>query len=122
MDQKRRTAELWRERIEAQRASGMSIRAWCRDNDVHEHGFYWWRTRLGLSPAGVRRRRSLDVRSVKFAELVVTPPVISEPIRLRLSRDRELILPAGMPMADVAALVRAIEGQPSTIEAGGGAS
>jgi hypothetical protein len=64
----------------------------------------------------------LDVRSVKFAELVVAPAVISEPMRLRLSRDRELILPAGMPMADVAALVRAIEGQPSTIEAGGGAS
>ncbi len=72
--------------------------------------------------SGERRRRSLDARSVKFAEVVVTPPVISEPIRLRLSRDRELILPAGMPMADVAALVRAIEGQPSTIEAGGGAS
>ena len=109
MDQKRRTAELWRERIEAQRASGMSIRAWCRDNDVHEHGFYWWRTRLGLSPAGVRRRRSVT-RPMKFAEVVVTPPVISEPIRLRLSRDRELILPVAMSAADVAALVHAIEG------------
>jgi hypothetical protein len=112
MDAKRSTAELWRERIETQRASGMSIRAWCRDNDVHEHGFYWWRTRLGLSPAGVRRRRPSGARSVKFAEAVVppsTPAVISEPIRLRLSRDRELILPAAMPMADVAALVRAIE-------------
>ena len=108
MDQKRQTAELWRKQIETQRASGMSIRAWCRDNDVHEHG-YWWRTRLGLSPVGMRRRRSFGARSVKFAEVVVAPAVITEPIRLRLSRDRELILPAAMPMADVAALVRAIE-------------
>ncbi len=112
MDQKRQTAELWRKRIEAQRASGMSIRAWCRDNDVHEHGFYWWRTRLGLPPVGMRRRRSLGERSVKFAEVVVTPPIPTEPIRLRLRGDRELILPAAMPMTDVAALVRAIEGVP----------
>jgi hypothetical protein len=110
MDQKRSTAEVWRKRIEAQLASGMSIRAWCRDTDVREHGFYWWRTRLGLSPVDTRRRRrSSAAGPVKFAEVAVTPAVISEPIRLRLSRDRELILPAGMPMADVAALVRAIE-------------
>lgn len=110
MDVKRSTAALWQKRIEGQASSGMSIRAWCRDNDVHEHGFYWWRTRLGLSPVGVRRQPSSDARPVRFAEVVVAPPVIGDPIRLRLSRDRELILPAAMPMADVAALVRAIEG------------
>jgi hypothetical protein len=42
--------------------------------------------------------------------VVVTPAVISEPMRLRLSRDRELILPVAMSAADVAALVHAIEG------------
>ncbi len=112
MEDRQATAELWRKRIEAQQARGMSIRAWCRENDIHEHGFYWWRTRLGLSPAGERRQRSSAARPVKFAEVVVAPPAITEPIRLRLSReggDRELILPAGMPLADVAALVRAIE-------------
>lgn len=100
---------MWRKRIEAQRASGMSIRAWCSDNDVHEHGFYWWRTRLRLSPVGMRRQQSPSASPVKFTEVVVAPPVIVDPIRLRLSRDRELILPASIPMADIAALVRAIE-------------
>ena len=117
MDQKRSTAEVWRKRIEAQLASRTSIRAWCRDTDVREHGFYWWRARLGLSPSGARRRRWSVAGPVKFAEVVVAPSALTEPlvaspaepIRLRLSRDRELILPAGMPMADVAALVRAIE-------------
>jgi hypothetical protein len=117
MDQKRSTAELWRKRIVAQLASGMSIRAWCRDNEVREHAFYWWRTRLRLSPVGTRLRpRSSGAGRAKFAEVVVAPPFVAEPIRLRLRGDRELILPASMPMADVAALVRAIEGLPSTIE------
>ena len=33
-----------------------------------------------------------------------------EPIRLRLGGQRELTLPMSMPVTDVAALVRAIEG------------
>jgi hypothetical protein len=43
-------ADAWRQRIAAHRASGQSIRAWCRDNNHHEHAFYRWRSRLGLSP------------------------------------------------------------------------
>jgi hypothetical protein len=106
----RSTAEVWRERIEAHRGSGLSVRAWCRANDFHEHSFYWWRLKLGLS-AGGRRRQIAKVDPVGFAEVVVAPTATStcEPIRLRLSRDRELILPASMPIDHVAALVRAIE-------------
>jgi len=32
------TANAWRERVVSQQASGQSIRAWCRENDHHEHG------------------------------------------------------------------------------------
>jgi len=35
-------AELWRERVEVQRISGQSVRAWCLANDVREHSFYFW--------------------------------------------------------------------------------
>ena len=149
-------AELWRERIDAQRGTGLSVRAWCIANDVHEHSFYMWRLKLGLSPAqgrpGRSRRRDEPVR---FAEVIVTPaarstplesrqigmnavsstatntvesrragmniaepPVASIPelIRLRLSCERELILPASMPMARIAELIRSIEGTSSSIE------
>ncbi len=47
-----------RERVAAQRASGMSIRAGCRDNDAPEHRFYGCRPRRGLSSAGAVRRRA----------------------------------------------------------------
>jgi hypothetical protein len=106
------TADVWRERIDAHHASGLSVRAWCKANDVHEHGFYWWRSRLGLSPAGGRRRRGAKLDVVRFAEVAVapvTPLVCAEPIRLRLAGERELILPTSMPAEQVAALIRAIE-------------
>ncbi len=103
------TAEVWRKRIAAHRASGQSIRAWCRENDQHEHAFYWWRARLGLSPKSAVKRRPTPrpVKPVKFAEVVVNRV---EPICLRLAGTRELLLPTSMPVEHVAKLIRAIEG------------
>ena len=103
------TAEAWRQRVVAQQASGKTIRAWCRESNCHEHAFYWWRARLGLSPASPRSRRRA-VKPVRFVEVVVDKPAAAEPIRLRLGGGRELVLPVAMPMTDVAALVRMIEG------------
>jgi hypothetical protein len=135
-------ADIWRERIEAQRASGQSVRVWCQGNNAREHSFYWWRAKLGLSPQksqtraapprrvidtadfqrggqGVRRHGDLG-----FAQVVVdsgrpsiTEPrpagaSIVEPLRLRLAAGRELILPGSMPLDQVAQLVRALEATP----------
>jgi len=107
----------------AQRASGQSVRGWCRTNDCPEHGFYWWRANLGLSPvASGRRRRVRTAASVGFARVVVEPPApaapglaasgpatVAEPLRLTLAGGRELTLPASMPVEQIARLVRAIE-------------
>jgi hypothetical protein len=108
------TAEAWRERITAQRASGQSIRAWCGENGQHEHQFYSWRSKLGLSPQpGLRRQRRRMVQQ-GFAEVVVDRPVsqqvgLVEPIRLVLCGGRELLLPASMPMERIAKLAALIE-------------
>lgn len=120
-------ADVWRERIEAQRDSGLSVRGWCKANGVHEHGFYCWRLKVGLSPARGRQRRGAARDGMRFTEVIVAPVATSpcgeprvasivEPIRLRLSRERELILPMSMSVEQVALLVRAIEDKPSTIE------
>ena len=123
-------ADVWRRRIDAQRASGLSVRAWCAGNGAHEHSFYWWRSRLGLSP----RQRPLPMRKAKttppaFARVILNgtqpaaaePPVVSgacpepaegiEPLRLRFAGERELILPASMPLEQVARLVHLIEAE-----------
>jgi len=113
MAKQTKTAEVWRERVIAQQASGQAVRAWCRQHGCPEHGFYWWRAKLGLSPrpapAGRRRRPAGPVR---FAEVVVERPE-AEPMVLRLGRGRELVLPPSMPVTQLAELLRAIEGATS---------
>jgi hypothetical protein len=105
-------ADAWRKRIDDQWASGQSVRAWCKANDTRECSFYWWRARLGLSRGKRRLRGSLRSAEAKptplaFAQVVVHPA--AELLRLRFAGQRELILPASMPLAQVAKLVYAIE-------------
>jgi hypothetical protein len=114
-------ADVWRQRIEAQRASGQTIRAWCRANATGEHSFYWWRARLGLtrgSHAGLRQRRRPGSRRcveepLSFAQVRMDEGHVVEPAaaawRLRLAGGRELMVPASLPIEQVAQLVRAIE-------------
>lgn len=111
-------ADGWRNHIGAQRASGQSIRAWCQANNAREHSFYWWRARLGLSP---RRRKTLPLprrsKPIAFAQVLVDAPATAQPpaagfvdpLRLRFADQRELILPASMPLEQVARLLCAIE-------------
>ena len=61
----------WRDRIEAQRVSGESVRAWCLANGSGEHSFFWWRARLGLSP--VQRPSRRPARPIAFARVIVEP-------------------------------------------------
>ena len=110
-------ADIWRRRIDNQRASGQSVRAWCEANDAQEGSFYWWRARLGLSPVKAKpsanRRRLCNLVEAKptplaFAQVVVHSST-TEPLRLRLAGERELILPVSMPIEQVAKLIHAIE-------------
>jgi len=108
-------ADIWRERIIAQQASGQSVRAWCRENaGCHEHSFYWWRARLSLVPYPARQRRVAKAQApvagaqtIPFAEVLVA--AAGQPICLRLAGGRELLLPASMAIEQVAKLVGLIE-------------
>ena len=106
-------ADAWRKRIDDQRASGQTVRAWCKANDAQECSFYWWRARLGLSRGKRRLGGSLRSAEAKLTPLtfaqVMVHPSATEPLRLRLAGQRELILPVSMPLAEVAKLVHAIE-------------
>jgi hypothetical protein len=103
-------ADVWRQRVTAQQSAGESIRDWCKANGCHEHAFYWWRARLGLSPVSGSKRQRRVVQP-KFAEVVVDsfPRVGQTSMTLRLRSGAELVLPV-MPVPQLAELVRAIEG------------
>lgn len=110
------TAEVWRERIATQQSGGQSIRALCKENGWHEHAFYWWRARLGLSPVPAIGRGRRPKASAGFTEIVMDRPAAAdravEPILLRLGGGRELVLPVSMADERVASLVRLIEAKP----------
>ena len=109
-------ANIWRGRIEAQRASGESVRAWCLANNSREHSFFWWRAKLGLSPA--QRSSGRPSKPIAFARVIVEPsapaavPAVGDTLRLSLAGQRELIFPPSMPPERVARLVRLIEAAP----------
>ena len=47
---------VWQQHLDAQQASGLSITAWCWQQDIAEASFYYWRKRLTAqampAPAG----------------------------------------------------------------------
>ncbi|MGZ8295222.1 MAG: IS66 family insertion sequence element accessory protein TnpA [Telluria sp.] len=49
--QKETREQAWKERLQAQRDSGLTIRAWCTREDVAESRFHYWSKRLAPVPA-----------------------------------------------------------------------
>ncbi len=43
--------QQWREKIISQKNSGISIAAWCRQNEIADHLFYYWKRKLFPEPA-----------------------------------------------------------------------
>lgn len=41
--ERRRT---WEERIQKQKASGLSIQRWCQENQIASHLFYYWKGKI----------------------------------------------------------------------------
>lgn len=96
------TAESCGERIITQQKSGESVRGWCQQNGCHEHSFYWWRTRLGLSQKSAAQPRGKTAKPIAFAEEVIGPPSTTvQTMKLRLRGGHELTLPA-MPVERLA--------------------
>ena len=54
--------ELWAKRMAECRGSGMSVRAWCRENEISEKTYYYWQRRL-------YQQMVSTVEAVNFAEI-----------------------------------------------------
>ena len=75
-------AAKWRRRFDEQRASGLSVVAWCREQGVEKNTFYGWRKRLSVSPA---------VSAPQFIAVAMDCPVesptpVSASLTLRIGR------------------------------------
>jgi hypothetical protein len=69
--------QCWRERMAAQEASGLSVRAYCNEHGIGEHSFYSWRQRLRresqpVSFALVESKQEAKPDGAGVAEVVLT--------------------------------------------------
>lgn len=77
--------EYWSKLITEQKASGQTIRAFCKERGVADHCFYFWRRRLGLG-------RSEAVQFALLKTVAGTAPlelVLASAERLRIANGVE---------------------------------
>src|SRR5271165_1630616 len=93
-------AEEWRQIIDGQRPSGLTVAAYCRDRGITDGTFYAWKRR-------VRSRAKLS-RSSSPAFVEVKPPKTSasEAIEICLRGERRLLVRRGFDPDLLTDLVR----------------
>lgn len=55
---------LWAERVSACRNSGLSVKAWCRENGVNEQTYYKWQKKLFTVAQAQQESRFAEVTPV----------------------------------------------------------
>lgn len=101
MKKRRRSSAQWRVIVQQQRASGLSIAAFCRRAKVPQASFYAWRRRLH--------------DAVRFAEVKIVPAsagaASASGIELRLPGPRCVVVHPGFDRRTLLDLLAALEGQ-----------
>lgn len=59
----------WEERIQKQKASGLTIQHWCRDNQIPIYLFYAWKRRL--SPKTLSRGCFIEIAEAKDVGITI---------------------------------------------------
>ena len=100
-------AEVWAERIERWKASGLKQLPFCRREGIPYHGFKRWRQRLepGLSKA----RRARTLVPVKIAPDSARKLEAAGTMEVRLSADRRIVVSADFDEAALHRLIRSLE-------------
>jgi len=139
--------DQWQQRVERQRASGLSIAAFCRRENLSPHSFHVWRRKFGTkmpprrvlggtagtSPSRKRRslamprRRShptraksaLPARALNFLQLPVTAVQSSPWIELALAEGTIIRLPQ-QNLAALVTVLRVLRGEPLDLSGGEG--
>ena len=71
----------WAECIKAFRNSGMTIRAWCEENNIGEKAFYYWQRKFRKEACAIIEQTTVSPLALpSFAELSIPQPEKSETI------------------------------------------
>ena len=101
----RRGLEEWRQIIESQQTSGMTVARYCRDRGVTECSFYNWKKRLrGASPS---RPKHLPVPA--FVEVTPSNPAQTDAIEILLRGSHRLRVGPGFDRQLLLDLIQTLE-------------
>ena len=68
---KKKDQEQWTSVIAAQENSGKSIKRWCRENDITESQFSYWKKKIKTESSNANEGRFLLVGEAKGLEIVI---------------------------------------------------
>ncbi len=99
-----------KEVVEGQEASGRTIRAFCKEHDVSEQRFHWWKTKLKKkAPGYTQAGNASKARKRKLVEVRVRETTSSSPLELALSGGRVLRVPTGFDETELKRLLSVLE-------------
>ena len=58
----------WRSRLKKQQVSGLSIAAWCREQGIPDHQFYYWKKKFARETTGQQSPTALEWAPVVVAD------------------------------------------------------
>ena len=108
-------ASLWRERVERQRRSGLSIVEYCRREKLSAANFHAWKRRLrGSRPSverksAIRGRRRVTRRSSPQGGFVQIPLAVESTIEVRFADGTSVSIP-GENLAALAVTLKTLQG------------
>lgn len=114
---------FWRRTIRRQQQSGLTIRAFCRREELKDWTFRWWRQELGrrdqqpvTDPRGVGKDQFAEASPVFLPVHVVgqeaVPSQLPPPIEIVLPTGPTLRVPGGFDPITLRAILTILEGRP----------
>ena len=94
-------ARLWAERITACRSSGMTVRAWCKENGIAEKTYYYWQRRI-------YQQFVSTTEAPCFAEVSPAAPLVQTPAAVVYLSDARAEIFSGADAATVQAVIQAL--------------
>jgi transposase-like protein len=96
-------ADDWRQIIDGQQPSGLTVAAYCRDRGIKDSAFYAWKRRLRS------RAKSNRTSSPVFVEVKTSNPSATVAIEICLHGERRLLVRRGFDHDLLIDLVRTLE-------------
>lgn len=105
-----RLERTWRQHLDRQEASGQTARAYCRDHDLAETAFHYWRRTIAERD---RQARPATPAAAFVPVTVVGPPTAADsPIDIRLPGGHRVRVRAGCDRELLAAVLALLGARP----------